>query len=408
MQGVPGTTEFLESCNEVVAFGDRARLAGRHQGRLRRRRSRHARRASPPTRPQAALESAQSEALKGFGRDECYVERYLTWPRHIEMQIIGDTHGNVRVGRRARLLGPAPPPEAHRGEPGTGVPRRDPPGHGRGRGQGRQGVRLLQRRHRRVPVPGRRVLLPRDEHPPPGRAPRHRDGVGHRPRRRADPRRRRASRCRSPRTTSTCRGHSIEVRVNAEDPGRRQVPPLARPHHHAGARRRLRRPLGRRLRVRRRGQPVLRQPRRQAHRVGQGPRHRHRPHDPGAARVPHRGHQDHDPRRPRHPRAPRLRRGQALHQVGRGHPRPHRGGRRARGRPVGRRRGARGQDQARRRRRGQRQALLGEPLGARVGRAAPAAGGGARPRHDPSGRPVPPVRWPPVPARSPCPCRAPS
>ncbi len=42
----------------------------------------------------AAFESASSEALKGFGRGECYVERYLTWPRHVEMQIIGDQHGN--------------------------------------------------------------------------------------------------------------------------------------------------------------------------------------------------------------------------------------------------------------------------------------------------------------------------
>ena len=49
----------------------------------------------------AALESAQSEALKGFGRDECYVERYLTWPRHVEMQIIADSHGNcVWIGER--------------------------------------------------------------------------------------------------------------------------------------------------------------------------------------------------------------------------------------------------------------------------------------------------------------------
>jgi acetyl-CoA/propionyl-CoA carboxylase biotin carboxyl carrier protein len=39
--------------------------------------------------------------LKGFGRGECYVERYLTWPRHVEMQVFGDTHGNyVWLGER--------------------------------------------------------------------------------------------------------------------------------------------------------------------------------------------------------------------------------------------------------------------------------------------------------------------
>jgi acetyl-CoA/propionyl-CoA carboxylase biotin carboxyl carrier protein len=49
----------------------------------------------------SALASAQSEALKGFGRDECYVERFLVKPRHVEMQIIGDQHGNcVWIGER--------------------------------------------------------------------------------------------------------------------------------------------------------------------------------------------------------------------------------------------------------------------------------------------------------------------
>jgi acetyl-CoA/propionyl-CoA carboxylase biotin carboxyl carrier protein len=44
---------------------------------------------------EAAIESAQREAKAYFGRDEIYLERYLTWPRHIEMQIVGDSHGDV-------------------------------------------------------------------------------------------------------------------------------------------------------------------------------------------------------------------------------------------------------------------------------------------------------------------------
>ncbi|MDQ2650824.1 MAG: acetyl-CoA carboxylase biotin carboxylase subunit [Actinomycetota bacterium] len=98
--GVPGTTEFLSSSDEVVAFGNehgwpvaiKAAYGGGGRGM---------RVVQSADEAASALESAQSEALKGFGRDECYVERYLTWPRHVEMQIIGDTHGNVVwVGER--------------------------------------------------------------------------------------------------------------------------------------------------------------------------------------------------------------------------------------------------------------------------------------------------------------------
>jgi acetyl-CoA/propionyl-CoA carboxylase, biotin carboxylase, biotin carboxyl carrier protein len=98
--GVPGTTEFLTSADEVVAFGDehgwpvaiKAAFGGGGRG------MRVVRSAAEAAH---ALESAQSEALKGFGRSECYLERYLTWPRHIEMQVFADTRGNaVWVGER--------------------------------------------------------------------------------------------------------------------------------------------------------------------------------------------------------------------------------------------------------------------------------------------------------------------
>ena len=42
-----------------------------------------------------ALSDARTEALRAFGNDDVIVERYITRPRHIEVQIAGDKHGNV-------------------------------------------------------------------------------------------------------------------------------------------------------------------------------------------------------------------------------------------------------------------------------------------------------------------------
>ncbi|HZE65106.1 MAG TPA: biotin carboxylase N-terminal domain-containing protein, partial [Sporichthyaceae bacterium] len=42
-------------------------------------------------------ESAVREAVSAFGRGECFVERYLDRPRHVETQCLADSHGNVVV-----------------------------------------------------------------------------------------------------------------------------------------------------------------------------------------------------------------------------------------------------------------------------------------------------------------------
>lgn len=43
------------------------------------------------------FDSAVREAVAAFGRGECFVERYLDKPRHVETQCLADTHGNVVV-----------------------------------------------------------------------------------------------------------------------------------------------------------------------------------------------------------------------------------------------------------------------------------------------------------------------
>ena len=94
VSGVPGRSEVLTSFDEVVAFGNefgwpvaiKAAYGGGGRGM---------KVVQGPAEAADALESAMREALSSFGRDECYLERYLAWPRHVEMQIIADAHGHT-------------------------------------------------------------------------------------------------------------------------------------------------------------------------------------------------------------------------------------------------------------------------------------------------------------------------
>ncbi|GEL19703.1 acetyl/propionyl/methylcrotonyl-CoA carboxylase subunit alpha [Pseudonocardia asaccharolytica] len=93
---VPGTKDPVSSADEVVAFAEehglpiaiKAAFGGGGRGM---------KVARELTEIAELYESAVREATAAFGRGECFVERYLDKPRHVEAQVLADTHGNVIV-----------------------------------------------------------------------------------------------------------------------------------------------------------------------------------------------------------------------------------------------------------------------------------------------------------------------
>ncbi|MFD1520507.1 acetyl/propionyl/methylcrotonyl-CoA carboxylase subunit alpha [Pseudonocardia yunnanensis] len=93
---VPGTDEPVSGAEEVEAFAEeyglpvaiKAAFGGGGRGM----------KVAREKKDIAELyESAVREAVAAFGRGECFVERYLDKPRHVEAQVLADTHGNVIV-----------------------------------------------------------------------------------------------------------------------------------------------------------------------------------------------------------------------------------------------------------------------------------------------------------------------
>jgi Acetyl/propionyl-CoA carboxylase, alpha subunit len=41
------------------------------------------------------FDAAMNEARSSFGDDRVFIEKFITKPRHIEIQVLGDGHGNV-------------------------------------------------------------------------------------------------------------------------------------------------------------------------------------------------------------------------------------------------------------------------------------------------------------------------
>lgn len=115
---VPGTTEPVADADEVLAFAAehglpiaiKAAFGGGGRGLKVARRAAEIR---------ELFDSATREAVTAFGRGECFVERYLDRPRHVETQCLADRHGNVVVvstrdcslqRRHQKLIEEAPAP----------------------------------------------------------------------------------------------------------------------------------------------------------------------------------------------------------------------------------------------------------------------------------------------------------
>ena len=119
VSGVPGTSDLITDPIEVTKFASehgwpvavKAAYGGGGRGM---------KVVQTEDEVESAVESARRESMASFGRDELYLERYLTAPRHVEVQVLADSQGNVvylgdrdcsAQRRHQKLVEEAPAPE---------------------------------------------------------------------------------------------------------------------------------------------------------------------------------------------------------------------------------------------------------------------------------------------------------
>jgi acetyl-CoA/propionyl-CoA carboxylase biotin carboxyl carrier protein len=219
---VPGTSDPVSGPDEVVAFARehglpvaiKAAFGGGGRG---------LKVARDLDEIPALFESATREAVAAFGRGECFVERYLDKPRHVEAQVLADQHGNVIVvgtrdcslqRRHQKLVEEAPAPfltddQRKQIHESAKAICREAGYHGAGTVEylvGQDGTISFLEVNTRLQV----------EHPVTEETAgidlvreQFRVAAGERLRLSADP---------------APRGHSIEFRINGEDPGRNFLP----------------------------------------------------------------------------------------------------------------------------------------------------------------------------------------
>ena len=311
---VPGTKDPVKDADEVIAFAEehglpvaiKAAFGGGGRG---------LKVARTKEEIPELFDSAVREAVSAFGRGECFVERFLDKPRHVEAQVLADTHGNVIVvgtrdcslqRRNQKLVEEAPAPfltdeQRARIHESAKAICAEAGYHGAGTVEylvGADGsISFLEVNTRlQVEHPVQRGDLAASTWS--------------------------ASSSASPRACEleitedpTPRGHSIEFRINAEDAGRNFMPAPG-PVHAAGDPAGPRRALGLRRRDRRRGRRRVRLD------AGQADRHRRHPRGGAAARPPRAGRAGRRGHAHGHPVPPRRRPRRGVHQraVHRAHP----------------------------------------------------------------------------------------